>query len=66
MLKRADVISRYPDSFRQGRLYNKDIAERVLLDTKEIFDANDIKFWLIFGTFLGAYRDKGLIPRVKA
>ena len=62
MLTRAEVALRYPDSFRAGRKLNKAIAEKLLLDVKEIFDANNIKFWLIFGTLWGAYNHGGLLP----
>lgn len=62
MLTRAEVAARYPDSFRGGRQWNKAVAEKVLLDIKEIFDSRGIKFWLMFGTFLGAYRSGDLIP----
>jgi len=62
MLTRAEVALRCPDSFRAGRKWNKAIAERLLLDVKEIFDANNIKFWLVFGTLWGAYHYGGLLP----
>ena len=62
VLTRADVVARYPEAFRSVRRMNIAVAERLMLDIKEIFDANGIKFWLIFGTLLGIYRDGGLIP----
>ncbi len=39
-----------------------EIAKKDLLDIKRILDKAGIRFWLMFGTFLGAYRDKALIP----
>lgn len=36
--------------------------QQSLLDVKAILDTHKITFWLAFGTFLGAYRDKALIP----
>lgn len=40
---------------------NKEIATRNLLLLKEILDNNSIEFILLFGTLLGAIRDKGFI-----
>jgi phosphorylcholine metabolism protein LicD len=40
---------------------SKDIAKKLLLRIKEIFDENDIEFHLSFGTLLGAIRDKDFI-----
>ncbi|GAH88237.1 unnamed protein product, partial [marine sediment metagenome] len=38
------------------------VATRNLLDIKAILDKAGVKFWLMFGTFLGAYRDGSIIP----
>lgn len=38
------------------------VCEKNLVDIKRILDKARIDFWLYFGTFLGVYRDKGLIP----
>jgi len=40
---------------------NKEIALRNLRDVKDIFDKNDIEFWLESGTLLGAVRDGKMI-----
>ncbi|MDP2729884.1 MAG: LicD family protein [Dehalococcoidales bacterium] len=44
-----------------GRTMNMGIAEKNLLDIKRILDKEGIRFWLMFGTFLGAYRDHDII-----
>jgi len=41
---------------------NKIIAEAVLLKVADIFDTVGVPFFLIQGTALGAYRDKGFTP----
>jgi phosphorylcholine metabolism protein LicD len=40
---------------------NKVIAKEVLLEAKEVFDKLGLRFFLIYGTALGAVRDKGFI-----
>ena len=45
-----------------SHVINISVAEQNLLDIKKILDKAGIRFWLMFGTFLGAYRDKGIIP----
>ena len=40
---------------------NKDIATENLFILKKCFDKYDLKFWLLFGTLLGIYRDGNLI-----
>lgn len=42
--------------------FNTEVSEKNLVDIKRILDEAGIPFWLMFGTFLGAYRDKSLIP----
>lgn len=41
---------------------NIEVAEKNLLAIKKVFNACDITFWLVFGTALGAYRDRNFIP----
>ena len=41
---------------------NYEDAKECLLIIKDIFDRHDVKFWLIYGTLLGAIRDGDLIP----
>lgn len=48
--------------FPSNPAVDMEIAKKNLSDTKRILDSEGIKFWLIFGTFLGAYRDKAIIP----
>jgi hypothetical protein len=38
-----------------------DIAKKNLLDLKEVMDRSGVKFGLIYGTLLGAYREKNFI-----
>ncbi len=45
-----------------GHLFSVEVSQRNLSDIKRILDNAGIKFWLMFGTFLGAYRDKAIIP----
>jgi len=60
--KRDELIAAHPDDFSPEHQWNEEIAVKMLLDMKEIFDARGIKFWLCFGTFLGIYRDGNFIP----
>jgi len=49
-------------SFISGnKKINPDIAAENLLVIREIFSSNNIHFGLIYGTLLGAYREKGFI-----
>jgi hypothetical protein len=41
---------------------NIEVCEKNLLDIKGILDKAGVNFWLMFGTFLGAYRDQAIIP----
>lgn len=63
---RDQLISRYPKQFEPGRQWTNEfevaIAKQMLLDIHEIFGKAAIPFWPFFGTFLGIYRDGGLIP----
>ena len=45
-----------------GHTINVEISERNLIDIKKILDESGLRYWLMFGTFLGAYRDKAIIP----
>ena len=36
-------------------------GKEILFKIKQIFDDNDVFFWLEFGTLLGAYRERGFI-----
>jgi len=62
VLTRNQIINMFPHSFKSSRNMNVAAAEKLLLDIKEIFDRNGIRFWLFCGTFLGAYRDHCLMP----
>lgn len=42
--------------------FSKNEAIENLKEIKEVFDHNNIPFWLEDGTLLGAIRDKGIIP----
>ena len=44
----------------QGNI-NKKLAKEILFELKEIFDSNKVKFFLAFGTCLGAIREKDFI-----
>ena len=62
MKTRQEIIQSHPESFQQhGHKINVEIAEKMLLDVKEIFDSRRIPFWLFFGTFLGPYRGGELL-----
>ena len=45
-----------------GRIMNVEISEGNLTDIKRILDKEGLRYWLMFGTFLGAYRDKAILP----
>lgn len=48
--------------FSTSKKYIKtDIAKRNLIDLKKILDKNKVHFGLIYGTLLGAYREKNFI-----
>ena len=47
---------------RGGKPFDLAVAEQNLLTLKAVFDRHGIKFWLVFGTCLGAVRDGGFIP----
>lgn len=59
---RDELVKRHPESFEDGCRIDIEVATRNLLDIKRILDKAGIKFWLMFGTFLGAYRDASIIP----
>ena len=60
---RGELQKRHPESFKvDHHRMNIEVATRNLLDIKAILDKARVKFWLMFGTFLGAYRDGSLIP----
>jgi len=58
---RSSIAEAHPESFHPGHKIDVKACEKMLLDVKEILDAYEIKYWLWFGTFLGIYRDGGLI-----
>ena len=43
------------------RYLNLDVAKKNLLDLKEVMDDSGVKFGLIYGTLLGAYRENNFI-----
>ena len=45
-----------------GHVINVEICEKNLLNIKRILDKEGLRYWLMFGTFLGAYRDQAIIP----
>lgn len=42
--------------------FNVEVSEKNLIDIKRILDKAGVRYWLMFGTFLGAYRDQAIIP----
>jgi lipopolysaccharide cholinephosphotransferase len=44
-----------------NKINDKKIFEKLLIDTAIILESQNIKFWLDYGTLLGAYRDKDFI-----
>ena len=59
--QRTQIVSAHPDSFTRGHAINIAASHQILLDIKEIFDQNGVRFWFMFGTFLGIYRGGELI-----
>ena len=59
------AVRRLKRHIEPRRTINVEISERNLTDIKRILDNKGARFWLMFGTFLGAYRDKALIPYEK-
>lgn len=70
MVNNNRIISKFGDpnlpcwewNVRQGGLMDQESAKANLADLKRVFDKHNIKFCLIFGTLLGAIRDKNFIP----
>lgn len=58
---REKLFKRNPEAFDSHRI-NRQASRRNLLDIKRALDKEGIKFWLMLGTFLGAYRDGSIIP----
>ena len=57
-----DFIERKKRRIKNGLLsMDSNISRKNLLDIKKILDKNEITFWLVYGTLLGAIRDKGFI-----
>ena len=50
------------DRRRNGRPLNVAVAQENLLLLKSVFEKHEIPFWLLFGTLLGAVRDRSFIP----
>jgi phosphorylcholine metabolism protein LicD len=46
---------------RGGKWLNKEICKRNLLDVKGVLEANNVPYWLMYGTLLGAVRDNDFI-----
>ena len=59
---RLDVDVRERERHRREHERFVPVSSKNLLDIKRILDKAGIRFWLIFGTFLGAYRDQTIIP----
>ena len=56
------IIKFNPKDFSEPTKYlNTDVAKKNLLDLKKIMDESDVKFGLIYGTLLGAYRENNFI-----
>jgi hypothetical protein len=49
-------------SSRRSDKINVEVANKNLLDCRQAFHKADLDAWLMYGTLLGAYRDKALIP----
>lgn len=63
-LAREKLLKRHPETYNRvyGHCLNIEVATRNLLDIKAFLDKAEVKFWLMHGTFLGAYRDGCLMP----
>jgi len=61
---REKLLGMYADDFAPGigHVLNIEVANRIILDIKQILDGAGIPFWLWFGTFLGVYREGRLLP----
>lgn len=46
---------------RNGKLMDLEVAKENLLILKKVFDKNAIRFWLLYGTLLGAVRENDFI-----
>lgn len=57
------IVSKFFDIIRNdvNKLFVIQLYQ-MLKDTTELFDTNNIKYWISGGTLLGAYRHNGLIP----
>lgn len=49
------------ESLHHNRKMDRSIAKENIILLKEIFDKHDMKYWLCFGTLLGAIRDNDFI-----
>lgn len=49
-------------NFAEGEAITHDQAKEILFKMKDLLDEKGIKFWLMYGTLLGAVRDKDFIP----